>query len=280
MKSRTHIALYINAGLLLALSSLYALSLNPISNIVNLVSHPPTPTNLESMITSEKVDLAQCRDDAGQPTEDFWIVLHLANENPNYWVQGKGTVKFLDKGENLVGGFNFDDLTIPANSQIWFIDSNLLNYRPQELKGGTYNHIELSYSNLEWNETDGSEKLYDWKAEIISHSTPSAHYPRHSLNIKITNTGAGIMYRTRVLAVIYNSVGKLVDIAWSEKPRTWPIGITIRPSTSELVKVDSIAKTGRCLGEADPNGYKVEYWIDTLSSSGQPLIGNYSVALP
>ena len=79
------------------------------------------------------------------------------------------------------------------------------------------------------------------------------------------------MYRTKAFAGVLNSRGELVDLLWSESSDEWPSGRFLRPGEAIIMNLASLSQSGGCLGAADSSGYSVEYWVEAMTGTGQPL---------
>lgn len=241
------------------------------------------------LIEIERFDLVPCRDQNERQIDRSWVMFQLKNDNPDYWVQGKGAIKFFDENDELIGAFLFEnpsgiledpfaiyDFVLPANNVSWFTAPEILKQRrmiyviAEDVATAVF---EPSY--LDWHPRDGSEKEYSWDVDIIEAQITDEKYPRHSLLVRLTNTGKATMYQTKIIAAIYNSEDQLLDIAWSGTPGNWNTGLKIKQGETKEVLIESIAQTGVCLGKSDPNGFKVRYWIDTMTYTDQPLTQLY-----
>ena len=240
----------------------------------------------------EGTSFAKCRDNEGNLSDVYWGVVRLSNKNQIYWARGIVQIKLIDRDGMTVGSFGADR-SIAAGSQTWIVNSAMLN-RGQaiSLKNRHFDHIELTYSSnirdqseliylgadesfasrMRWIKQDGTETGYHWTTTVKSHTiTSNDSHPRHTLEIVVSNTGTKTMFRTKVFAAIYNSNEQLVDLAWSEKIGEWPTGVSIKAAQDKTILLKSLSLSGRCLGEYDPKGYNVEYWVDTITITGQPL---------
>jgi hypothetical protein len=248
----------------------------------------PTPQYAaaqDSSLRLERVDIAQCRDDNGDPSDFYWTVIHVTNTDQNHWVKGTVFADFVNSAGEDQRTFIDNGFRFAAGAAGYIIYPDTLAKRSAlGMSGKGFARVELRYahvngpSSLVWTERDGSEKPYQWDAQIISHTATTAVYPRHSLDLRVMNTGTDTMYRTTALAAVLNSSGKLVDIAWSETPGNWPTGVDVSAGGSTVLHLKSIAQTGRCLGAGDPAGYQADYWINTLTPTGQPLTSHYTIA--
>ncbi len=168
------------------------------------------------------------------PTGSFY---RLKNPNIDKYGFGSGSVTFF-QGVSLVGGFYLEKKPIPANSEFWLVDPDMLDNRYALALDDTYNNVSLEFGHtIAWFPVDGSEDLYEWSSLFIDHQMTSGQYPKHSLTIEISNTGNAVMYRTRVFALVYNRGDQLVDILWSENPGSWAAGITLRPHRNRTVEL-------------------------------------------
>lgn len=281
-------------SIILLVASIYALSRTADTLFPGSEELSDAPSHRDTSLKLESVDWAQCRDEEGKPGDGYWLVMYVANEDPDYWVKGRGTMKIINAAGKTVRSVVFGgrstlywepytpaDLTLPAHSRNWFMLREMLNERRSiQAAGGAANRVELEYEELIWFKRDGSEIACSWDAELVSHDVAGGPYPRHSANISIVNRGQATMHGTKVFGVVYNSKRQLIDILWSEEPGRWPAGHTLQPGKSRMFTVRSIAQTGRCIGAADPAGYIIDYWVNAMTSSGQPLTSHHSVTVP
>ena len=193
----------------------------------------------------------------------------------------EGYVRFLNTDGEDVGGFYFDNLVLAANSSGWLADPDMLtSNKIFPIDGGKYDDVELALSSVALGDPDETKQDYSSESELLSHSISTDQYPRHNIKIQVSNVGTETMHHTKVFAAIYNSNGELVDISWSEMPGDWPTGKKIEPGEGQVFSVTSLAKTGRCLGEADPKGYQIDYWIDAMTYTGLPINKFFSIDVP
>lgn len=253
----------------------------------------PTP-DPQQVITLVQTDWAGCRGEDGAPDDYYWLVLRVRNSSPNLAAKGESVMRIVDAAGKVVtryllGSYGAQDesqftqyhLTLPADAESWIVVGEVLTQRATlRVPGGAANQVELRYGELYWQELDGSEALYSWGSDLLAHVASDEPYPRHSVTLEIVNEGRDTMYQTKVFGLVYNSKGALVDILWSETPGSWPVGFRLQPGERRRVTVKTIAQTGRCLGPRDDAGYSLTYWVNTLTSSGIPLVRSETVALP
>ncbi len=229
---------------------------------------------LSDTVHLKRVDVAPCHDEEGRPSEYFWGIAHVTHDDPAASVMAaEGSVTFYNTQGEVVGALPFSNLNWAAGSTNWLTYPRLLNYgQVFEIAGGQFKEARLEISPLQAGlKADYTVTHFRATAELISHSVTAGQYPRHSLQIGITNTGSVPMLHTRVFAAVHNSRDELVDLDWSEEVGTWPVGAKISPGGNAVLSLKSLARSGRCLGEADPAGYLIDYWVDAMTPSGLPV---------
>jgi hypothetical protein len=243
----------------------------------NYIERSATSFN-ENQVKLVQTALAPCRDADGNLNSYYWVVFTLENENKDHFVNINGFINFLTSGGDVVGRMYFTSLSLPTDSKMIFVDPNALaNGSVFKIEGGEYADTQLAITSVALGEPDQSTLDFNLKSELVSHQVNTNGLPRHTVVINVTNAAHIPIYHTQILAAVYNSSDELVDILWSERVKSWPVGKRLKPGESRDFALNSIAITGLCLGKPEFNGYKIEYYISGMTATGQTLGEFYSV---
>jgi len=237
-----------------------------------------------SEIELVKLDANQCHDETGNPINLYIFIGHLKNNDPDHYANFGATLKFFDIDKNLVGAIRDLDILIPPKSEIWFANSQLLDHMAVGVDGPfVRDEFEVHEPVLWTSVSPGFQEVlrnYQWTSEIIAYELKKEKLPGNSLTIQIENTGEHTIYRIQVLAAIYNTKDELIDYLWIEDSDLLANRIDISPNQKKEVNLESLSLTGKCVGNSDPNGYKVEYWINALTGFDYLLTSNAKDVIP
>lgn len=239
-------------------------------------------TYVAPIITLTDIDLYPCRVENEKYL--YWGTVALDNNSQDFWYNGSYHLKFLNsKGDEI--GVQRGNATIPPNTESLVAHDKLSrNAYVFELTEPNFDSIILEHKTdvqiPDWNPIDNFHDGYSWQSEIISHTTNSDQYPKHTITIRITNTGIYKLHRVMGFAAVYNSNGEIADILWSEPINEWPYGKSIRKNKDILIKLTSLAVTGACIAPFDKDGYTIEYQLTGITARGYPLQTSTNTNIP
>ena len=232
-------------------------------------------------IKVERYFLSRCR----FPGIDnrFWGAFLVTNTYADKWVQGEGDIRFKDDSEKLLGWVQLEyqnsvqetptyyDFVIPANSEALFVDPDLhyrgltiaLDYR-EEMEA------ELNFSNLEFYEPYMLVDETNWSFDILDYSVEEGPYPRHQLRVSVGNHSDNKYYRVKVTALIFNDQDELVDILFSRKVGAWQKGQRIVPGAKKDFTLQSLSRSGACVGAGDDSQKHALVSVKYLNVVGTP----------
>ena len=224
---------------------------------------------------------APCHDAQGRENGYAWGGVLVRNSSPNYWARASGVVIYRDASGQAMGGFQFADIDFPIGRERLLINPRTLNESLSIQLKGPYRSTALTFgNNIQLGDPSPDPASYQTQVEVLEHGATAGDYPAHTVVLSVENSGREKILHAKVIAAVLNSVGEVVDLLYSEPPGRLSAGTRLLPGESRPFRLNSLTKTGACLGKRDPQGYRLLYTLGGLSPYGEPLAWTERVALP
>lgn len=248
----------------------------------------PTGETLTRGVRLEELILASCRqiDPAAPP--DAWGAAKIVTNSPDYWAKGIVGVILPDRQGKPLGAIA-RRVRLPGQATVLLLDSSLqadgrplllepdavgepaLRFRLTSQMAVWANRNDIAFDQLLWAEADPATSSYSLTVALVEHTLPTAERPQHGLVVRVANVGSMPLFHTQAAALVRARDGRLIDILSSEAQVRYPLGKRIWAGADLELPLTSLSRSGRCVGEPDPNGYQIELFVEAVTASGEPI---------
>lgn len=246
----------------------------------------PTPTLGQPQVLSTqdikilRENLRQCRvsPDSTELSQDYWGGWIVKNTQENHWIKNFNALIELKSPEGfVVNSVKVEGARVvaPAGEETWIIGTGRGGIGSREIfpvfaysgQGSRVADINLILTGpFNWEPIADRKTDYHLTSQVLSHELNNPYnlapgYGRHELTFQITNTGNLALTNPSVFGFVYNLRGELVDMVWGWLRKPKEQNFIATGETLEIT-ANSVSNQGRCVGEIDPVGYTLEYFVD------------------
>ena len=218
---------------------------------------------------------ARCRESSDSPQlgDLYWAVWEIRNNRKDAQAKGEARVTLVGANGVVLSSEAHTGRFLAPNAVGWNSNDGLPEGYALEGGGSRVEDIRLDLTDIQWVPVDDSADKYEYDIEFLGYETGDGDYPRHSFEVLVTNSSDFVMAYAWLFGVFFDKSGTMVDVAVSTRCVDLPFG------QSKVLSAVSVSGTGRCLGERDPAGYSLHYWVHFYTYTDQIVTRYFTTEL-
>ena len=166
-------------------------------------------------LTALQPYFVQCRGNAESAlaAQEFMGLWAIRNEHKDRWVSGAGA-RLTIQGQTASAGTEYGGgISIGAGQDGWLMPNANILGRVMTGESDTPSKLVLSIADVNWEALRGDAGQYAYEVSIHDDATyGDANFPRHTIVLRVANTGKLPMKGVYFLAVLQGGSGRTVDV--------------------------------------------------------------------
>jgi WD40 repeat protein len=210
--------------------------------------------------------IIQCRVNANSDryTQQFFGIWAMKNTQTDRWIpSGKAHVVLLDASGNEINSYPIG-FAAGNNTISWLMPGVNIDGKVMANNVSPDTVLRLEFDSVEWQDIGTLVGDYEANINVESHSLYGVPgYPQHMVVFTVDNFGPYTMQGVDVFAVVQNMAGETVDLLRTS------YRLDLASGEGGYFTAKSLSQSGRCVGKADENGYRLRYWVSYITEDGQ-----------